>query len=91
MIHRDNDFPGGLHLGFGREGDDVGGAGVIHELSMDGCDSGVVNKNDGEFSGWERELREGLNAVGKALGRAFGVAKGGVAITDGNFHPRMRA
>jgi hypothetical protein len=32
-----------------------------------------------------------LNAVGKALGRAFGVAKGGVAITDGNFHPRMRA
>lgn len=90
MIDRDNDFPGGLHLRLGREGDDVGGAGVIHELGMDGRDSGVVNKNDGEFTGGERELREGLNAVGKALGRVFGVTKGGVAVADGEFHLRMR-
>ena len=91
MIDRDDYFPGGLHLRLGREGDDVGGAGVIHELGMDGRDSGVVDKNDGEFPCGERELREGLKAVGKALGGAFGVTKGGVAVTDGEFHLRIWA
>ncbi len=88
MIDRDNDFPGGLHLRLGGEGDDVGGAGIIHELGMDGCDRGVVDKNDGEFSGGERELREGLDAIGKVLGRALRVTQGGVTVAYGEFHLR---
>ncbi len=89
VVDGDDDFPGGFHIGCGGEGDDVGGAGVIHEFGMDSGDGRVVDKDDGEFAGLEGELGEGLDATGEALGGLQGVAEGGVAVADGEFHIRV--
>jgi hypothetical protein len=64
VVDGNNDFSGGLHLGRGWECDDVGGAGVIHKLGVDGGYGGVVNEGYRKFAVEEGELPEGLDALG---------------------------